>query len=132
MNSAKPTPSIGAVVIFVSLGAAFMSSRANEPNESDDEQSSATTAARAFVQSLPEVRRTQAQLPFDSPERTNWNYVPTRRAGVALAELDANQKTLIDPLLRSALSPSGFETAQQIVQHESILAEIEGLSLIHI
>jgi hypothetical protein len=57
MNSAKPAPSIGAVVIFASLGAAFMSSRANEPNERNDEQSSATTAARAFVQSLPEVRR---------------------------------------------------------------------------
>jgi Protein of unknown function (DUF3500) len=126
MNSAKPAPSIGAVVIFASLGAAFMSSRANEPNESNDKQSSATTAARAFVQSLPEVRRTQAQLPFDSSERTNWNYVPKRRAGVPLGELDASQKTLIDPLLRSALSPEGFKTAQQIVQHESVLAEIEG------
>ena len=126
MNSAKPAPSIGAVVIFASLGAAFMSSRANEPNESNGKQSSATTAARAFVQSLPEVRRTQAQLPFDSSERTNWNYVPKRRAGVPLGELDASQKTLIDPLLRSALSPEGFKTAQQIVQHESVLAEIEG------
>jgi hypothetical protein len=126
MNSAKPAPFIGAVVIFASLGAAFMSSRANEPNESSDKQSSAATAARALVQSLPEVGRTQAQLPFDSSERTKWNYVPTKRAGVALADLDANQRTLIDPLLRSALSPAGFKTAQQIVQHESILAEIEG------
>ena len=126
MNSAKPAPLIGAVVIFASLGAAFMSSRANEPNESSDKQSSAATAARALVQSLPEVGRTQAQLPFDSSERTNWNYVPTKRAGIALAELAANQRTLIDPLLRSALSPAGFKTAQQIVQHELILAEIEG------
>jgi hypothetical protein len=126
MNAAKPAPFIGAVVIFASLGAAFMSSRANEPNESSDKQSSAATAARALVQSLPEVGRTQAQLPFDSSERTKWNYVPTKRAGVALADLDANQRTLIDPLLRSALSPAGFKTAQQIVQHESILAEIEG------
>ena len=102
-----------------------MSSRANEPNGSDDEQSSGA-AAQALLQSLRETKRTQAQLPFDSSERTNWNYVPIRRAGVALAELDASQKTLIDPLLRSALSPSGFNTAQQIVQHESILGEIEG------
>jgi hypothetical protein len=126
MNSAKPAPLIGAVVIFASLGAAFMSSDANEPTESEDQQSSATKAARAFVQSLSQVTRTQAQLPFDSPARTNWNYVPMKRAGVALADLDANQKTLIDPLLRSALSPTGYETAQRIVQHESILAEIEG------
>lgn len=116
---------IGAVVTFISLGAALMSSRANMPNESDDKPSAGTAAARALLQSLPEARRTQANLSFDSSERTHWNYVPGKRAGITLAELDANQKTLVDPLLRSALSPSGFQTAQQIVQHESILAEIE-------
>ena len=101
-------------------------SRANEPDESDDKRSSGTAAAGALLQSLPEAKRTQAQLSFDSSERTNWHYIPKRRAGVPLAELDANQKTLIDPLLRSALSPAGVRTAQQIVQHETILAEIEG------
>jgi hypothetical protein len=124
-NCGKPPPLIGAVVIIISLGAALMSSRANEPNGSDDKQASGSAAANALLHSLPEDRRTQAQLPFDSSERTKWNYIPTKRAGVALAELDANQKTLIDPLLLSALSPAGFKTAQQIVQHESILGEIE-------
>ncbi len=117
---------LGSVVILVSLAAALMSSRANVPDDSDTRQSSATAAARALLQSLPNARRTRAQLPFDSSERTNWNYVPTRRAGVALAELDANQKALIDPLLRSALSPATFKTAREIVQLEAILAEIEG------
>jgi hypothetical protein len=126
IHCGKPAPLIGAVVIFVSLGAVLMSSRANEPNESDDKQPSGAAAARELLQSLPEAKLTQAKLPFDSSERTNWNYVPTSRAGVALAELDANQKSLVDPLLHSALSPAGFETARQIVQHESILAEIEG------
>lgn len=102
-----------------------MSSRANEPNESEENQVG-TAAAHALLQSLPEAKRTQAKLSFDSSERTNWNYIPMKRAGIALAELDTKQRTLIDPLLRSALSPAGFTTAQQIVQHESILAEIEG------
>lgn len=126
INGAKPALRIGAAIIFVSLGAALMSSGANVPDDSDDKQSSGTAAARALLQSLPEAKRAQANLSFDSSERTNWSYVPMKRAGVALAELDANQKTLVDPLLRSALSSSGFNTAQQIVQHESILAEIEG------
>ena len=128
LNRAKLAPLIGAIVIFVGLGAALMSSRANEPNDSDDKQSSGTMAARALLQSLPQAKRTQAKLSFDSSERTNWNYVPTKRAGVALAELDSNQKALIEPLLRSALSPTGLKTAQQIVQHETILGEIEGSS----
>jgi Protein of unknown function (DUF3500). len=125
INRARPVL-LGAVAIFVSLGAALMSSRANEPSESDDKQSSGTGAAGALLQSLPDAQRSRAKLPFDSSERTNWNYVPRKRAGVALADLDANQKALVDPLLRSALSPGGFNTAKQIVQHESILAEIEG------
>jgi hypothetical protein len=121
------TNRLGVVAVFLILGAALTSS-ANEPKESDEQQSSATAAAaaRALLQSLPQAKRTQASLSFDSSERTNWNYVPTRRAGVALADLDANQKMLIDPLLHSALSPAGVKTARQIVQHELILAEIEG------
>src|SRR5262245_35386428 len=115
---------VGVVIILISLGAALMPSRANEPDGSGDKQSPGTVAARELLQSLPQAKRAQAELPFDSPERANWNYVPMRRAGIALADLDANQKALIDPLLRSALSPTGFETAQQIVQHETILGEI--------
>lgn len=122
----KPALLIGAFLIFTSLGAALMTSRANETNEREDKPSSGTAAAHTLVQSLPEAKQTRVRLPFDSSERTNWNYVPMKRAGIALGELDANQKALIDPLLRSALSATGFETAKQIVQHESILAEIEG------
>ena len=85
MDRAKSAPLIGAIVIFVSLGSALISSRANEPNESDDEQSSGAAAAHALLQSLPEAKRKQAKSSFNSSERTNWNYVPTRRAGVALA-----------------------------------------------
>ncbi|HKU17528.1 MAG TPA: DUF3500 domain-containing protein [Steroidobacteraceae bacterium] len=105
---------------------ALMSNDASAHDEGDEQRTSGTAAAHAFLQSLPQAKRTHAQLSFDSSERTSWNYVPTRRAGAALAELDTNQKARIDALLRSALSPSGFETARQIVQHESILAQIEG------
>src|SRR5262245_57921301 len=111
LNRTQRSLLIGAVVMIVSLGAA---------QESDDKESSSAAAARALLQSLPEAKRTQAALPFDSSERTKWNYVPTKRAGVALAELDVHQRALIDPLLRSALSPAGFRTAENIVQHESI------------
>jgi hypothetical protein len=124
--TANLKPFIVAVVLSVSVGVVLMSSRADEPDASDDKRSSATAAAQALLQALPEAKRTQAQLSFESSERTNWNYVPMRRGGVPLAELDAQQRTLIDPLLRSALSPAGFNTAQQIVQHETILGEIEG------
>jgi hypothetical protein len=73
INCGKPAPLIGAVVIIISLGAVLMSSRANEPDEGDDKQSPGVAAASALLQSLPQAERTQAQLPFDSSERTQWN-----------------------------------------------------------
>jgi hypothetical protein len=127
MKLAKRQAGIGAIVIVSVVGATLMSIRADDSKGATDEQESAgAQAARALLQALPDNKRSQAQLPFESGERTNWNYIPMKRAGVPLAELDANQKTQVDSLLRSALSPQGLEKAKAIVQHETILAEIEG------
>jgi hypothetical protein len=112
------------VIALSAVGATLMPSR--DSNGADEQPPSAAEPARSLLQALPEGKRSQAQLPFESSERTQWHYVPMKRAGVPLADLDANQKTLVDSLLRSALSPQGFDTAKGIVQHELILAEIEG------
>src|SRR5262245_45056022 len=118
----QSTPAVGAVVICFALATILLSSRADE-SDSDANGAPGADAARALLKSLPQAKRTQAQLPFESAERTDWNYVPMRRAGVPLADLDANQQGLVDPLLQSALSPEGFRTARAIVAHESILAQ---------
>lgn len=110
--------------VMAIVGATVMSSR-DSNGASDEPQSSGSQAAQSLLQALPANKRSQAQLPFQSGERTEWNYVPMKRAGIPLADLDANHKTLVDSLLHSALSPKGFDLAQGIVQHELILAEIE-------
>jgi hypothetical protein len=92
----------------------------------DEQPASAAQTASSLLRSLPESKRPQAHLPFESGERRDWNYVPMKRAGVPLADLNTDQKTLVDSLLRSALSPHGFDTAKGIIQHELILREIEG------
>jgi hypothetical protein len=112
---------IGVIALVAIAGTAFMSTR--DSKGANDAQP--PSAARSLLQSLPESKRSQAQLPFESDERTNWNYVPMKRAGVPLADLDANQKTLVDSLLSSALSPQGLDTAKGIIQHELILRELE-------
>jgi len=122
MRNSGKAALVGIIVGF-GLGAALVASRANDPDE--DGGPAAATAAQALLQSLPEDKRREAQLPFDSPERTHWNYVPAIRAGAPLKELDDAQKALVEPLLRSALSPQGVEKARGIVQHETILGEIE-------
>jgi hypothetical protein len=71
----------------------------------------------------------KAQLPFASPERFNWHYVPRPRRGVPLQDLTPEQKTSLDQLLRAGLSEGGFTKAKGVIELESILGRVEGSDL---
>ncbi len=86
---------------------------------------SSTAAAQALAASLMGPARDKAMLPLDHEARTQLNYVPMVRAGVALEELTDRQKAQALSLLRSGLSESGYATARTIIDHEDILREIE-------
>lgn len=128
MNPKLSALLLGTIAGLAAVGATLMTTRADEtdPTLGEHQDSSPAEHARAWLESLSDAQRSQAQLPFESAERENWNYVPMRRAGVPLADLGPGAREQIDPLLRSALSPRGFETAQGIVAHETVLAQIEG------
>jgi len=68
----------------------------------------------------------KAVFPFQSGERTNWNFVPMSRLGASLGEMTEGQKELTRKLLRSALSAHGYLQASTIVSLELVLREIEG------
>lgn len=82
-------------------------------------------AARALASSLTGPAKDKAMLALDHEARTQMNYVPMVRAGVALDDLAAPQKAQALSLLRSGLSETGFATAQKIIAHEDILRELE-------
>lgn len=83
-------------------------------------------AARALLTGLPEADRHLAAMPFDTAERTAWNFVPlAHRAGVPLGRLTAAQRSEVDALLRSALSDHGLTLAHGIMHHEGILKAVE-------
>lgn len=86
---------------------------------------SSTAAAQAFAAALAGPAKEKALLPLDHEARTQLNYVPMVRAGVALEDLTDPQKAQALSLLRSGLSDTGYATAQKIVAHEDILREIE-------
>jgi hypothetical protein len=114
---------VGSVLIAISVGIAMSSDNEHSKQADSTAAPSATQAAQSLLDSKTE---TQAQFPFASAERMNWNYVPMRREGVPLKDLNNQQRESVDKLLHSALSPSGFATAKQIVAHETILGELEG------
>jgi hypothetical protein len=82
-------------------------------------------AARHFRDSLEPAQRARLQLPFETEERFNWNFVPMARAGVSFKQMSEPQREAALDLLRAGLSDKGFGKAEAVRALESILAEIE-------
>ncbi|MEO8562361.1 MAG: DUF3500 domain-containing protein [bacterium] len=80
---------------------------------------------RALSRAIPDSTRTVAAFPFDGTERSNWFYIPFDRHGLTLARMSPEARALVDTLLLTGLSPSGFATAKNIMRHEAILHDIE-------
>ncbi|HMQ63798.1 MAG TPA: DUF3500 domain-containing protein, partial [Flavilitoribacter sp.] len=76
--------------------------------------------------SLDQSQLAKLQMPFDSEERTNWNYVPLERKGLTIEEMNQDQRQLTMTLLRTGLSDQGMEKARAIMQLENVLRELEG------
>jgi hypothetical protein len=83
-------------------------------------------AARAWLDGLTPELRTQAQLPFDAEERTNWHYVPRARQGLPLKAMSDAQRRAATSLLRAGLSEKGYSKAETIRALEDVLIELGG------
>lgn len=85
-----------------------------------------TAAATKFVQTLSEEQRSKAVLPYETPQRTDWHYIPKpTRKGLQIKEMDDARRKAAHALLASALSATGYGKATKIMQLESILRELE-------
>src|SRR5690348_14660409 len=69
--------------------------------------STMATAATAFVNSLSLEQKQKAVFPFESSERTHWNFIPSEmfpRNGLLVKDMNESQRKLAHDLLKSALS----------------------------
>jgi hypothetical protein len=64
-------------------------------------------------------------MPWESPERTRWQYTPGARPGLALADMDVVVRDAALALLRTALSERGFASAWAVMTLESVLRDLE-------
>jgi hypothetical protein len=89
-------------------------------------------AGQKFLASLDDKQKARATFAFDSPERTNWWFVPREdgkqnsiRKGLPLQDMtDAQKKAALD-LLATGTSVKGLEQARTIMSLEAILREQE-------
>lgn len=111
-------------LLVAAMAAPSLSVRALAPD--DAAGSKITTSARKLLESFDETLREKALFPADSPERTNWHFIPRGRLGVSLCELGPGQQGLVRDLLGASLSDEGFKRAEQVRGLEAVLREIEG------
>ena len=84
--------------------------------------------ASVFLQTLSENQRAKIQFGFNEEERYNWHYIPKSRKGLTLNEMTGQQSKEAFALLRTALSDTGFNKANSIIQLENVLREVESRS----
>ena len=83
-------------------------------------------AASRLLTSLTPEQRAKTLFDFKADERQNWHYIPKERKGLTLQEMSPDQRQLAHALLRSGLSPHGYEKSTNIMSLEPILFELEG------
>lgn len=85
------------------------------------------TFASAWIETLDDAQKAKALVPYDSKDRTNWNFIPLpTRKGLPLMEMDTAQQTAALRTLRAALSDAGYDKAGKIMQNEAVLRLLEG------
>jgi len=117
--------SVVTIASIVLVGHAQAPDKTSQTIDGDGGRNEGAKAARDFIDALPDSSRADALFSFESSERTNWNFVPMKRRGITLAEMAKDQRDLVDPLLRSALSDEGVAKATRIIEHETILGALE-------
>src|SRR5688572_938643 len=84
----------------------------NAEGASRFDTSALPVTARTFLSTLNASQRANATFRFDDPERTGWAYVPQRRSGIPLKEMDAEQRAVAFGLLGTGLSGRGTGLAR--------------------
>ena len=117
------------VILFVLLSQSFLSCHSQTDTKARQNSgvslSEMAKAADMFLQTLSEKQKTKIRFGFNEEERYNWNYVPRSRKGMTLNEMTDKQITYAFALLRTALSDTGFNKTNSIIQLENVLREVE-------
>jgi|LakMenE01Jun11ns_1017448.scaffolds.fasta_scaffold9950571_2 hypothetical protein len=86
-----------------------------------------TAKANTFLDSLNQQQKDKALLPYDSENRVQWHFIPmATRKGLPLMEMSPSQQATALELLKSCVSPDGFQKAQEIMELEKLLKALEG------
>jgi hypothetical protein len=84
------------------------------------------SSAQALVATLDEAGRAKVQFPFAGPQKGRWSNLPSgifKREGLRLGDLTATQRAAVTALLKTALSPHGYQKVTEIMHGDEVLRE---------
>ncbi len=85
-----------------------------------------TREADAFLESLSEEQRGVALLAWESPNRTDWHFIPkATRKGLQIRDMKPEQRKLAHALLAASLSKVGYGKVTTIMEMENLLKALE-------
>src|SRR5687767_3343667 len=117
------------VILFAFLSQSFLNCHSQTDTKTRQNAganpSDMARAADLFLQALSEKQKSKIQFGFNEEERYNWNYVPRSRKGLTLNEMTSQQIKAAFALLRTALSDTGFNKTNSIIQLENVLRGVE-------
>lgn len=120
------TALVRAITILCAL--TWMSSLANVAS-AQSTTANIVRAADIFLATLDEKQRQRVLFAFnDVEQRAHWSNLPvsmSRLGGINLREMNARQRAAALALLAAALSRSGFEKIQQIIEADEVLKRQE-------
>jgi hypothetical protein len=82
-------------------------------------------AAVAWLETLGDRQREQATFEFDDVERFAWAFTPGDREGLALRDMQPEQRAAAMRIVEAALSERGAGELRAVMEHETILGAIE-------
>lgn len=84
-----------------------------------------SAAASAWLNSLSADQKAKATFEYMDGERIFWYYPPMNRHGLALRDMNDNQRKLAFKIMETGLTPKAYRLATQIIEHEAILKVVE-------
>jgi len=82
-------------------------------------------ACANFLNSLSSDQKAKATYDYLDGERVFWYYPPMNRHGLALRDMEANQRELAMAILASGLTEQSYQQAKLIIDHEMVLGPLE-------
>ncbi len=110
--------------VACAIGAALLAPASLSAATASTASQRVTAAANAFLATLDDSQRQAVLFAFDDAnQRVRWSNLPVAivpRAGISLQQMNAAQRAAAMSLLSSALSRSGFEKIQQIMEGDEV------------